>query len=231
MRESKIDIRKNLKVIQYLISLTFLLLFSLLAISIFVKFNFYITGNGIMQTELEIPILSKFNGKIVDVNLKNGEKIFNDQIIANVKCDDNKIYSIKSPKSGELVKIGDADMNLGSEINKDQICGILIRRGLFFKAFITEIDVLDLKEGQDCLIRITAFDKVNYPPFEGKVFYVSEIPVEQGGVKSYPVFCTLNEPYFLKKGNKIGMSGVAKIQKGKSTVFNILFGRREREEN
>lgn len=230
MKNLRTDTKKNYRLLKWLILASFLFIFGTTMAGFFIQADFYTKGWGTVVGTTQIMVVSQYNGILAKVNVRSEQQIKKDTVIANV-IEDGKNFAIVAPKTGEFLKIGDEDLTVGKTVDKYQICGMIIRNGSFFEILVGEQDILDVKEGQKCIFRITAFEHENYPPIYGNVFYVSDLPTIQDYKNYYTVICTFDGTSPLEKRTRVGMSGTAEILVGKETVFNLLMGRRKREEN
>lgn len=102
--------------------------------------------------------------------------------------DNRTDYSITAPISGRLVKknalLGDTIMA------KSTLCVIYDLSAASFDMFVDELDVLDVKLGQE--VKITA-DAIEGTEFKGVVTNVSLLSSNSGGVTQYPVTVRIDE--------------------------------------
>lgn len=112
--------------------------------------------------------------------------------------DNRTDYSITAPISGRLVKknalLGDTIMA------KSTLCVIYDLSAASFDMFIDELDVLNVKLGQE--VKITA-DAIEDTEFKGVVTNISLLSSNSGGVTQYPVTVRIDEIGALLPGMNI----------------------------
>ncbi|HHU71106.1 MAG TPA: HlyD family efflux transporter periplasmic adaptor subunit [Clostridiales bacterium] len=112
--------------------------------------------------------------------------------------EDRTDYSITAPISGKLIR---KDALVGDTIMaKSNLCVIYDLSAAVFDMFIDELDVLNVKVGQE--VKITA-DALEDTIFKGVVTNVSLLSSTSGGVTQYPVTVRIDETGDLLPGMNI----------------------------
>lgn len=228
MDEKRIRIQNSFSSIYRAIIFVFLLLTVIFALCLFYNFEFYVSGDGEIVTSVEAPIKSKKNGTILKFLVKDGSTVSCNQEIICLKDDSGKIFTINTPISGQFIRLSDEDVSAGRTIRANQIVAIVLDEGKYFRSKVSEKDVLDIKEGQNCFVRLWALDRKESKPLEGKVLYVSDLPSYELKKTYYSVFCFLDEDGPVGEV-KLGMGGQAKIAVGKNSLFDYILGFKKRE--
>jgi hypothetical protein len=229
MNEKRIKIKEKLNIIYNAIGISFIFLILILLICLFLKFNLNVSGSGTVVQSIEVQVESEYEGDVSGIYVKDGEHVFAGEEIYTLKNNLGEKIFVFAPKDGQFITMGSEVANINDHVKKGQMLGVVLSDGVFFKAEINERDVPDVKENQTCFIRIWAFEGDSYQPLGGKVFFISDFP-DYGDQKTfYSVFCVFDENQSSVKNLKLGMGGKAKIMIGKYTLFDSIFGIRDRE--
>ena len=228
MRQIREISNKNMKTLSRVVVSSFFVFLGLVLILLIVKVDFYTKTWGTAVNSAEIFIVNKYEGKLSQIDVQSGARVKMDQILARV-AGPKGVENITAPESGEFSVIGGVDLLKGSSMTENQIFGIIQRKGSFFQAMVGEKDILDIKEGEKCTFRLSAFENENYAPIHGKVFCVCEIPNVVDYKNYYPVYCVFDGSNPMEKKINIGMSGNVEILIGNETIFNLLMGNKGRK--
>lgn len=136
----------------------------------------------------------------------------------NVSAMDDTVdkYTITAPISGQVItkkmKAGDKISNNSNSTN--ELALIYDLSELTFQMSIDELDISNVKVGQEVKVTADAFDKKT---FTGHVTNVGLNGTAQNGVTTYPVVVTLDETDGLLPG--MNVDGVIILEKAENTLY------------
>ena len=95
--------------------------------------------------------------------------------------------------------------------------------GRKFIAYIDEVEIFKIEEGQSVRIASSQYSIYEYGYFGGEVMYISELPQERAGRVYYPVFIRVTHaPDDLTL--RLGSSGEARISTGRDRIIRTIMG-------
>lgn len=113
-------------------------------------------------------------------------------------------YTITSPVDGIVItktyKVGDKIGSSGNQGGSTTLAVVYDMSQYTFEMSVDELDVRNVKAGQDVRVEADAFEGEE---FYGKVTNVSLVSTAQNGVSTYPVTVTMNETYELLPGMNV----------------------------
>ncbi len=227
MGEQRYNIKQNMRTVKLTVIISFFFLLAILLLSVFARFGFFVSGYGNITNRMEVAVRIEKSGTLVKKFVRDGQNVLEGQKILSLKKPNQDIEFVLAPVSGQFLELDEDNLQTGREVSLSEICGMIVRQGLFLKADIDEKDILDVKPGQKCYVRILSVDKYKETSVLGRVYYVSDSPRIENQKVFYSVYCTMDDDYFSEKSLKIAMSGRVKIRVRRSTVFDALLGRRD----
>ena len=133
--------------------------------------------------------------------------------------DRQREYRFLAPEDGVISYI---PTKLGTYVEPGQsIIQFAAGRERKFIAYIDEVEIFKIEEGQKVRISSSQYSIYEYGYFAGEVMYISELPQERAGRVYYPVFIRVtNEPQPLR----LGSSGEARISTGSDRIIRTILG-------
>ncbi|CAH2213548.1 efflux RND transporter periplasmic adaptor subunit [Tepidibacter aestuarii] len=156
---------------QILIGLLCIIVASILGISSFYWYqsvNYISTEDARITGDL-IKITSRGSGKLVDIDMEEGDWVIKDQILGRQEIENKNAEKtiIRAPQKGVIIK---EQANIGEFYNPGQVLGYIVNpEKLYVSANIEETKIGKVKEGQIVDISIDEFDGIK---FKGKVEFV-----------------------------------------------------------
>ena len=128
-------------------------------------------------------------------------------------------YRFLAPEDGVISYI---PTKLGTYVEPGQsLIQFAAGRERKFIAYIDEVEIFKIEEGQPVRISSSQYSIYEYGYFSGEVMYISELPQERAGRMYYPVFIRVtNEPQPLR----LGSSGEARISTGRDRIIRTILG-------
>lgn len=141
---------------------------------------------------------------------------------------ENKVdYSITAPISGQIISKNKLAGDVINMNNKDSLCIIYDLSALKFKMKVDELDILNLKKGQE--VKITA-DALQDTELKGVVTNVSLLSESASGVTQYPVTVRIDDVGNLLPGMNVDaeivtkeVSGVLAIPSGALMSGDVVY--------
>lgn len=110
-----------------------------------------LTGKIILDQDRAYDIKARFPGIVKDVKVKWGQKVKKGQILAVIESNDSlKLYSVKSPRSGIVLK---RNTNIGNVAGDESIFTIANLSKVWAEFHVFPRDIHDIKEGQEVVVR------------------------------------------------------------------------------
>ncbi len=130
-----------------------------------------------------------------------------------------KEYRFIAPEDGIISYI---PTKIGTYVEPGQsIIQFAAGNGRKFIAYIDEVEIFKIEEGQQVRIASSQYSTYEYGYFLGEVMYISELPEERAGKVYYPVFIRITqEPQPLR----LGSSGEARINTGRDRIIRTILG-------
>ena len=128
-------------------------------------------------------------------------------------------YRFVAPEDGVISYI---PTKIGAYVEPGQsIIQFAAGDGRKFIAYIDEVEIFKIEEGQEVRIASSQYSIYEYGYFHGEVMYISELPQERAGKVCYPVFIRItHEPQPLR----LGSSGEARISTGRDRIIRTIMG-------
>tara|TARA_A100001015_G_C14851150_1_gene656519 strand:- start:49 stop:1038 length:990 start_codon:yes stop_codon:yes gene_type:complete len=110
-----------------------------------------LTGKIILDQDRTYNIKARFPGVVKDVKVKWGQKVKKGQVLAVIESNDSlKLYSVKSPRSGIVLK---RNTNVGNVAGDESIFTIANLSKVWAEFHVFPRDIHDIKEGQEVVVR------------------------------------------------------------------------------
>lgn len=110
-----------------------------------------LTGKIILDQDRAYDIKARFPGVVKDVKVKWGQKVKKGQVLAVIESNDSlKLYSVKSPRSGIVLK---RNTNVGNVAGDESIFTIANLSKVWAEFHVFPRDIHDIKEGQEVVVR------------------------------------------------------------------------------
>ncbi|MDA9231164.1 efflux RND transporter periplasmic adaptor subunit [Rickettsiales bacterium] len=110
-----------------------------------------LTGKIILDQDRAYNIKARFPGVVKDVKVKWGQKVKKGQVLAVIESNDSlKLYSVKSPRSGIVLK---RNTNVGNVAGDESIFTIADLSKVWAEFHVFPRDIHDIKEGQEVVVR------------------------------------------------------------------------------
>ena len=128
-------------------------------------------------------------------------------------------YRFTAPEDGTVASI---PTKIGSYVSQGMsVIQFAAGSGRKFIAYIDEVEIFKIEEGQSVRIASSQYSTYEYGYFGGEVMYISELPEERAGRVYYPVFIKItDEPQPLR----LGSSGEARISTGRDRIIRTIMG-------
>ncbi len=110
-----------------------------------------LTGKIILDQDRTYDIKARFPGIVKNVKVKWGQKVKKGQVLAVIESNDSlKLYSVKSPRSGIVLK---RNTNIGNVAGDESIFTIADLSKVWAEFHVFPRDIHDIKEGQEVVVR------------------------------------------------------------------------------
>ena len=110
-----------------------------------------LTGKIILDQDRTYNIKARFPGVVKDVKVKWGQKVKKGQVLAVIESNDSlKLYSVKSPRSGIVLK---RNTNVGNVAGDESIFTIANLSKVWAEFHVFPRDIHDIKEDQEVVVR------------------------------------------------------------------------------
>ncbi len=110
-----------------------------------------LTGKIILDQDRTYDIKARFPGVVKDVKVKWGQKVKKGQVLALIESNDSlKLYSVKSPRNGVVLK---RNTNIGNVATDEDIFKIADLSKVWAEFHVFPRDIHNIKEGQEVVVR------------------------------------------------------------------------------
>ncbi len=110
-----------------------------------------LTGKIILDQDRTYDIKARFPGIVKDVKVKWGQKVRKGQVLAVIESNDSlKLYSIKAPRAGVILK---RNTNVGNVAGDESIFTIANLSKVWAEFHVFPKDIHDVKDGQQVIVR------------------------------------------------------------------------------
>ncbi|MBE6367327.1 MAG: HlyD family efflux transporter periplasmic adaptor subunit [Lentisphaerae bacterium] len=167
-----------------------------------------LAGKIIARAEAEIDLLKtrieNCRNELISLNNKRREYLF-------IAPEDGQIAYIPT-KIGTYVEPGMSVIQFAAG------------NGRKFIAYIDEVEIFKIEEGQSVRIASSQYSIYEYGYFNGEVMYISELPQERAGRVYYPVYIKVTHAPDDKLVLRLGSSGEARISTGRDRIIRTIMG-------
>ena len=160
-----------------------------------------LTGKIILNQDNTYDIKARFPGIVRSVNVKWGQKVSQDQVLATIESNDSlKLYSVKSPSKGVVLK---RNTNIGNVASDEPLFTIADLSSVWVEFHLFSRDIHIVEEGQKVSVRTLE----NATKDEGKIAMILPIADSESQTVIAIVALSNNESKW-----RPGMSVVGKVK-------------------
>jgi len=192
--------------------------------------------NAIVESDNRVGVMPTVNGRLEELYVKEGDKVECGQILAKVSSSERtalldsiktssyteyerkiieesyKLTPVVSPINGTVIKIY-GEVGQSVSVSKEIL---VISHKLIIKAFVDEIDIGKIKEGQDVEYYLDSFPELI---LKGKVASISLDSVEKNGVNVYEVkIIPIDKKEILRSGMNANVNILTGFKKNAITI-------------